>query len=189
MSSWFLRRISHAIRQGAVIAYPTDTIWGFGCHPMNYRSIQRLLDIKQRPVHKGLILLASSLKHCKTYIHPALTKTQYQQLEKKQNHPVTWLVPAAPDCPNWLTGDSLDIAIRISDHPFIRLIGQQLQSPIVSTSANHAGQATPRSALLIRKQFYHDVDFIIGRYKTGKEHASEIKSLRSGKIIRAYQST
>ena len=87
MSPWALNRLTHAIAAGAVIGYPTDTIWGFGCDPLNPVSVARLLQIKQRPVDKGLILLTSQLLYCEPFIR--LTPEQRVQLQSPCTTPTT----------------------------------------------------------------------------------------------------
>ena len=68
MSPWALNRLGHAVSAGAVIGYPTDTIWGLGCDPLNFASVARILQIKNRNPDKGLILLSSRLEYCSPYI-------------------------------------------------------------------------------------------------------------------------
>lgn len=186
MSRWSLRQTARAIAEGAVFAYPTDTVWGFGCDPLNSASVDRICAIKRRSLEKGLILLAASLDDLDGFIDTTLDPNALTQLATRVEHPVTWLVPASSACPAWLRGDSFEIAVRITDHPFMRSIGEILHSPLVSTSANRSGQPTLNSALRIRKHFHCELDFIVGGYRTGKASASEIKSLTTGKIIRPY---
>jgi L-threonylcarbamoyladenylate synthase len=68
MSPWALNRLVHELSNGAVIGYPTDTIWGFGCDPYASESVFRIFQIKQRRVEKGLILLSSKLEYCEPFI-------------------------------------------------------------------------------------------------------------------------
>ena len=185
MSRWTINRLGRAILQGAVIAYPTDTIWGLGCHPLLIHSVARILSIKHRPVEKGLILICSKLAFIEPYISDRLSSEQAARLTPSTNQPVTWLVPASDHCPFWIQGHSSSVAIRVTDHPLIREICEQIRSPIVSTSANKAGSATVRNAWQARHQFIEQVDYIVGGYDSGTKHASEIKSLESGQIIRA----
>lgn len=188
MSPWAIERLGKAIQQGAVIAYPTDTIWGLGCHPQLAHSVGRVLNIKQRAVAKGLILLCSNLDYFDSYIGDQLSTEQTRRLTQRTSHPVTWLVPASAHCPVWIRGHSSRVAIRVTTHPFVREICEQIRSPIVSTSANRAGRATVRYAWQARRQFIEQVDFIVSGYDSGTKHASEIKSLESGHTIRAHLS-
>ncbi|MFV2031332.1 MAG: L-threonylcarbamoyladenylate synthase [Gammaproteobacteria bacterium] len=185
MSPWAIKRLGKAILQGAVIAYPTDTVWGLGCHPLLPHSVARILEIKQRPVEKGLILLASSLDLFEPYISDQLTSAQSMRLSETTDHPVTWLAPASAHCPVWIRGRFQNVAIRITPHPFIRALCAQIQSPIVSTSANRAGSAPVGHAWQARRHFIERVDFIVGGFESGTRRTSEIKSLESGQTLRA----
>ena len=184
MSPWSIKRLCKAIENGAIIAYPTDTIWGFGCHPMLASSVIKILNIKQRPVGKGLILLASQMEYCLPYIDPGLSAEQIDLIKQETSHPVTWLLPAAKNCPVWLRGDFSTVAVRISSHPFIEAICDEMHSPIVSTSANRHRRSTIRNALQARRQFGEELDYIVTGFSTGTSRASEIKSLVTGNTIR-----
>ena len=183
MSAWRLNRFARAAARGAVFAYPTDTIWGFGCHPLIEASVLRILDIKQRPAGKGLILLSSRLEYCAAYID--LDADAMQPIADPVSRPTTWLVPASPFCPPWLHGKHPTIAIRITDHPLARALCDRLEAPLVSTSANRSGHANARNALLVRRQFADQLDFIATGFAEGTGRPSEIKSLLTGEITRS----
>ncbi len=183
MTAWRLNRFARAAARGAVFAYPTDTIWGLGCHPLIESSVMRILDIKQRPAGKGLILLASRLEYCRTYID--LDDDAVQPMAEPVSCPTTWLVPASAFCPPWLHGEHPTIAIRITDHPFAQALSDRLEAPLVSTSANRSGRANARSALKIRREFGAELDFIATGFPSGTGRPSEIKSLLTGEITRS----
>jgi len=183
MSPWALNRFVRAVRHGAVFGYPTDTVWGFGCHPLIPEAVARLLQIKQRGADKGLILLASRLEHCLPYI--AAPAKDLEPLQQRTARPTTWLVPASDFCPPWIRGNHPTVAIRITDHPLLLQIGARLEAPVVSTSANRSGAATARNALQLRRQFGDRLDFIVGGFATGGNRPSEIKSLAGGNILRS----
>ena len=183
MSPWALNRIAGEIARGAVIGYPTDTVWGLGCHPMLANSVARILDIKRRSPGKGLILLSSRLEYCLPYIDAP--RDELAPLLASADHPVTWLVPASGACPAWIRGDFPSVAIRITGHPLVRALCGGLEAPLVSTSANRSGRPTVRNALQMRRQFGDEVDFVIEGFRTGGNVPSEIKSLSSGATLRS----
>ena len=183
MSPWALNRLAHALSAGAVIAYPTDTIWGFGCDPFNADSVARILHIKQRPVDKGLILLASRIEQLDPFIE--LEPGQRERLLLPHSVPTTWLVNASDLCPWWIRGNHATVAIRLTDHPLLQYLCDRLHTPLVSTSANRAGRATARNALQLRRQFADELDYIVTGFATGNGRPSEIKSLASGNILRS----
>lgn len=185
MSPWQINRLGKAVLQGAVFAYPTDTIWGFGCHPVIASSVYQILEIKQRSPDKGLILLSSSLSYLWPYLDKNLDKKQINHLQQITNKPITWLVDADKACPYWLRGKFKTIAVRLTDHPLVSALCDSIKSPLVSTSANRAGKPTIRNSIQAHRQFGNDLDFIISGFSTGTNQASEIKSLATGERIRA----
>lgn len=87
ISRWQLHRAVQTIRKGGVIAYPTEAVWGLGCDPWNKQAVQRILDIKQRPVHKGLILVTAEIKQL-AWLLDGLTTEQRQLLEASWPGPI-----------------------------------------------------------------------------------------------------
>jgi len=182
MSPWALNRFAHAVSQGAVFGYPTDTIWGFGCHPLIASSVARILRIKRRSPDKGLILLSSKIDYCMNYV--GLDSEQLEPLQRATDHPITWLVPASEECPTWIRGPYPTVAIRITNHPLLEFLCARLQAPIVSTSANRSGKSCVRNSVQMRKQFGDELDFIVSGFDTGGNRPSEIKSLLDRTTIR-----
>lgn len=182
MAPWALNRFSKAVLQGAVFGYPTDTIWGFGCHPLIDSSVMRILKIKNRSPDKGLILLSSQLDYCLPYLDAAADLLETIRLPAEQ--PTTWIVDASEDCPVWLRGKHPGIAIRITDHPFVVALCQRIESPLVSTSANRAGASAVRNLLQLRRQFGSQLDYLVSGYEVGKGAASKIKFLADGNTLR-----
>lgn len=181
MSPWALNRFIHAASKGAIFGYPTDTIWGFGCHPLIPGSVDRILRMKNRSAEKGLILLSSRLEYCRAYTEA--DATQLQPLLSTTDHPTTWLLPASDFCPLWIRGNFPTVAVRITDHPLVQILCDRLEAPIVSTSANRAGKATVRNPVQMRRQFGDELDFIVTGFDAGGNRVSEIKSL-DGKTSR-----
>ncbi len=183
MSPWALNRFSHEVSRGAVFGYPTDTIWGFGCHPLIAASVARILQIKQRSPDKGLILLSSRLEYCAAYLDAE--PEQLKPICVPADRPTTWLVPASAFCPPWIRGNFPSVAIRITDHPLMQILCDRLESPIVSTSANRAGRSPVRNALQMRKQFGQELDHIVTGFAAGSGQPSEIKFLDTGITVRS----
>ncbi|HKJ51835.1 MAG TPA: L-threonylcarbamoyladenylate synthase [Gammaproteobacteria bacterium] len=183
MSPWALNRFVRAVSRGAVFGYPTDTVWGLGCHPLIAASVVRLLQLKHRTPDKGLILLSSRLEFCLPYIDAE--SAELEPLRQANDRPTTWLVPAGEFCPVWIRGAYPTVAVRITAHPLLQFVCEGLESPLVSTSANRSGRPTVRSALQMRRQFGDRLDYIVSGYSTGGDRPSEIKSLASGTILRS----
>jgi len=185
MSPLRLQQIARQLNRGAIIAYPTDTIWGLGCHPLLQQSVKQIQQIKQRNLNKALILLASRIEQLLPYIDQSIQPEHLPAHESPAARPVTWLIKASKHCPPWLTAGSDKIAVRLTSLSHIDLLCNTLQAPLVSTSANISGRTTIRNSLLAHKQFRHSVDFIIEGFQTSTTHASVIKDLQTGKILRA----
>ena len=171
------------IRAGGVIAYPTEAVWGLGCDPANPDAVARLLTIKHRSYRKGLILIASDWTQLQPWLQTVSARQEKQLLDTWPG-PTTWLIPAADDCPVWLTGDHSNLAVRVTTHPVVRSLCNSLDSPIVSTSANKSGRQAARSALGVRLQLSNDIDYLLPGELGGLERPSRIRDLASGRIIR-----
>jgi L-threonylcarbamoyladenylate synthase len=173
-----------ALRLGKVIAYPTEAVWGFGCDPDNEQAVTRILTLKQRAVEKGLILVASSPGEIKPLLDN-LSASQRQQLDATWPGPVTWLIPdQAQLYPNWIKGEHQSVAIRLSDHPVVRALCRGFGGPIVSTSANRAGQPEIRSRLKLEQEFASSIDYIVPGDLGNATAPSTIRDLVTGQVIR-----
>lgn len=114
-SGQHLLSAAHIIRAGGVIAYPTETVYGLGCDPFDEDAVRRLLAIKQRPVEKGLILVASDLDQLDGLVH--LDDAQRERLRQAWPAPVTYLLDATERVPAWIRGVHPKVAVRVSAHP------------------------------------------------------------------------
>ncbi len=163
-----LFKIKNAVRHikaGAVIAYPTEAVYGLGCDPLNEDAVMTLLDIKQRPIEKGLILIASSLEQLRPYL--VLDQTIIDRITHTWPGPVTWVIPAQPWVPKWLTGEHDSLAVRVTNHPIARDLCAQFGSPLVSTSANSTTRPAIKESRKLLKTFA-DTDIFIVHGKVGE---------------------
>ena len=124
------------LKQGKVIAYPSEGVWGLGCDPVNEEAVYRLLKLKNRSVSKGLILVGSKLEQMKPYININKYKAK---LMTKWPGPHTWIVPTRTT-PVWIRGNYDSVALRVSNHPIITEICNKFEGAMVSTSANMKGE-------------------------------------------------
>jgi len=184
MSPWWLRETVRRIRSGGVVAYPTEAVYGLGCDPDNGRAVQRLLMLKRRPLHKGLILIAADFAQLCPYLGQ-LTTGRLDEVLHTWPGPATWLVPAAPGTPDWLTGGRDSLAVRVTAHPPARALCLAWGSPLVSTSANPTGRPPARSALQVRRYFGTGLDAILTAPLGGQARPTPIRDARSGALLRA----
>lgn len=182
MTPFASREAARWIHQGKVIAYPTEAVYGLGCDPLNPDAVFKLLEIKQRPVHKGLILIAANLEQLLPFIHLPEQASLKPALQTWPG-PYTWLIPVNRDTPYWLTGDHNSIAVRITNHPVARQICLSTDSALVSTSANRAAQSPARTALECQLKV-PEADLIINGKVNSNAKPSTITDLLTGNVIR-----
>ena len=178
----YSRNLQHAaqvLKQGGLVAYATEYCFGLGCDPFNRDAVLRLLRIKRRPVNKGLIVLAADLSQ----LAPFVTEIPNPVLASWPG-PHTWLLPAGPDVPRWITGAHTRVAVRVTAHPQAAALCRAAGMAIVSTSANIAGTAPARSDREVRRRFGAHIDCILGG-RVGQARApTPIRDAASGALIR-----
>ena len=176
-----LRQAARAIREGGVVAYPTEAVYGLGCDPLNARAVERLLAIKQRPMHKGLILLGADLDQLRPFID-----LPEETLAPLQDWPVgtTYLVPASALVPEWIRGEHAKVAVRVSHHPLAARLAELAGVPLVSTSANLSGRPSLRNPFQVGRQLGGLVDFIVTGQCNITNRPSTIIDLESGATLR-----
>lgn len=176
--------IHHAgriLRSGGVVAYPTEGVFGLGCIPEYEDAVIRILAIKQRSPSLGLVLIAANTEQAGQWADlPGSIP-----LPSSPDRPVTWIVPARPGVPYWITGEHAGIAIRITTHPVASALCEAADSALVSTSANVAGSLPARNVYVLRRRFAGLVDYIVPGRCGPAAGPSEIRELESGRIIRA----
>ncbi len=178
------------IQQGEVIAYPTEAVFGLGCDPSNEQAFLKLLAIKQRPIEKGVILIASTVEQVlpwakllnENWTDTVLASWQATEQPIKGIKPITWILPAQPNTPKWLTGGRDTIAVRISQHSTVVQLCNALNSAVVSTSANLFQQPAITSAEVCQKIF-PNIPILSGQTQ-GLSAPSQIWSAKTLKQIR-----
>lgn len=179
-----LPAIVQALELQQVIAYPTEAVFGLGCDPDSEQAVEALLALKQRPREKGLILIADSYEQLLPYIDDTqLSAERREQIFASWPGPVTWVMPAKPTTPQWLTGRFSSLAVRVSDHPLVKALCRQYGKPLVSTSANLTTLPPCRTAGEVRLQFGEDFPVLEGEVG-GRQNPSEIKDAATGELIR-----
>jgi L-threonylcarbamoyladenylate synthase len=175
------------INAGGIVAYPTEAVWGLGCDPFNPRAVDRLLQIKQRPLHKGVILLASDFAQVEDLLMH-LSSGQIATLKNTWPGPVTWLIPnTAPikkRIPEWICGQYPAFALRVTNHPIASALAKAVGHPIVSTSCNPSSQSPAKNVYEVHKYFPTQLDAIVPGNLGGNKNPSEIRDLLTGKIVR-----
>ena len=161
MSSKFhIRRAANIIHHNGIICYPTDSIYGLGCDPLSATAVKKILQLKGRPVEKGMIIIAGNLNQLEPYID--ITETERNKI--LSTLPITtWLVKKSKLTPSWISGKHNTIAIRISRHPLVIELCETLHHPVVSTSVNPSSARPASTSLQCRQYFSTQIDqYLIG---------------------------
>ena len=173
------------LQHGGIIAYPTEAVFGLGCDPQQPDSIKRLLQIKQRPASKGLILIASSIEQLSPYIDSShLEQQTWQQVQNSWPGPVTWLLPAQQSLSKLICGEHNSVAVRVSAHPVVVELCRRFGGAIISTSANRSNEPPAASADEVEAQLGELIDFVVAGEVGGAGKPTEIRDALSGKIVR-----
>ena len=174
------------LRRGGVIAYPTEAVWGLGCDPRNEAAVLRLLQIKQRGMGKGLILIAAQVEDLKPYVDfGALPEDALAGVLATWPGPHTWIVPADAGTPRWLTGDHDGIAVRVSAHPTVIALCRAFGGALVSTSANPAGAPPPVALADFDPGLLQAIDGVIEGDTDSLERPTAIRDARTGQVLRS----
>src|SRR3990167_10703036 len=172
------------LKEGKVIAHPTEAVFGLACDPDNIDAVSRILQIKHRAIDKGFILVGSSweqLESLITYIQPELLTRVFETWPG----PTTWLFPASEKVPFWITGNRKSVAIRITAHPVAKSLCEKFGAPLISTSCNKSGNPPARDIRTIQLTLSNTVDYVIDAPLGGRLRPTEIRDALTGEIIRA----
>lgn len=181
-----IKKATEVFTQGGIIAYPTEAVFGLGCDPENELAIQKLLSIKQRPVNKGLILLATNYSQLLPYIDDkAISQVDRLKVLSRWPDAITQVLPANNNISPLLRGDFDSIAVRITDHKDVVALCQQTNKAIVSTSANLAGSKPAVTWQQVEQQLGDKIDFIVKGETSGLLKPSTIINGLTGEIIRS----
>ena len=143
-----------SLKQGKIIAYPTESVFGLGCDPCNIAALEALLFLKQRSPSKGMILIASSIDQIERYIDfTSLPKEQWLHIQSTWPGPHTWVFPVSQDTPLLIQGPNHTIALRVTQHPVAVALCSAFGGAIVSTSANISNLEPLRDGAKVFAQF------------------------------------
>ncbi len=155
-----IERAAEVVREGGVILYPSDTIYGLGCDPFCKSAVRRIFEIKKRPGEKGLLVLVPSsdwLERLARGVDSDLLKV----CERFWPGPLTIVLKARRELSRELTGREGKIGIRWPANPFLQEWMERIPGPIVSTSANLSGGEVITSASELQELFGSEVDLFV----------------------------
>ena len=147
------------LRNGGIILYPTDTVWGLGCDATNKEAVQKIFDLKKRNDNKSLIVLMADQREILHYVTaPDLAVFDFIQ---QQSRPTTIVHENAIGFADNLLAEDGSVAIRIVNDDFCRHLIKRLKKPIVSTSANISNMATPATFAEVSDEIKSGVDYVV----------------------------
>ena len=158
------------LKNGGIILYPTDTIWGIGCDAFNNKAVEKVYQLKKRSDEKSMIVLVADEKDILQYVaSPDLKVFDYLQ---KVSKPTSVIYENVLGFADNLVDKNGSIAIRICRDPFCKQLIKRFRKPIVSTSANISGKPSPHVFKEISEEIKNGVDYIV-KYRQDDEKISE----------------
>ncbi len=156
------RRINQVVdllKKGAVIAYPTDTIYGIGCDIMNKKAIEKVYQIKQWPKNKPFSFLCSDLKNISHYAK--VTNYAYKTMRRLLPGPYTFVLEGSKEVPKMMLTKRKTAGIRVPNNPICQALIQALGHPIISTTAATPDGEQFNEPWLIEAHFGNRLDMVI----------------------------
>lgn len=154
-----MEKAIETLKNGGVILYPTDTIWGIGCDATNENACQQISQIKNRPENKSFIILVDSVQMIEKYI-PEFPDVCYDLIDVSDK-PLTIIYPNAKGLAPSILADDGSVGIRVTKDPICLKLIRPMRKPLVSTSANLSGEANPSCFADVNQQIKDQVDAIV----------------------------
>jgi L-threonylcarbamoyladenylate synthase len=182
-----IKEVAEILKQGGIILYPTDTVWGIGCDATNDEAVRKLYNLKQKDSETSALILVADINMIYKYVQTVPDIAV--QLVEISDKPLTVVFPNACGVSSEITASDGSIGIRLVNHEYCNSLIRVLKRPLVSTSANMSGMPAPKSFSEISKTIIKGVDFVVDAKYAGKmtgKPSSIIKIGLSGevKIIR-----
>ncbi|WP_043696430.1 Sua5/YciO/YrdC/YwlC family protein [Luteibacter sp. 9133] len=174
------------LREGGVIAYPTEAVFGLGCDPHDQGAFERLFALKGRPPTQGVLLIAADFAQVEPYIDVAAVSPEIlRDVRSSWPGPHTWVFPRSARVPAWVAGAHTGIALRVTAHEPSAALCRAFGAPLVSTSANPHGEPPARDVATLDRYFGDRLDAALDAPLGGQERPTTIRDALTGAIIRA----
>lgn len=179
-----IKKACQVMKEGGVILYPTDTVWGIGCDATNEDAVRRVYEIKHRQDSKAMLVLVDSSVKVDFYVRdvPDVAWDLIDLADK----PLTVIYSGARNLAANLLAEDGSVGIRVTGEEFSKRLCQQFRKAVVSTSANISGQPSPRNFGEISEEIKSAVDYIVGyrQEETSNPKPSSIIKLGKGGVIK-----
>ena len=147
------------IKNGGIILYPTDTVWGIGCDATNPEAIKKIYALKQREESKSMIVLMNSDRMMYT-VFKDIPEVAWQILDLSEK-PTTLILDNPRNVAENVIAEDKTLGVRLVNEPFCFKLMERMKKPLVSTSANISGQPTPKSFKEISPEILKGVDYVV----------------------------
>ncbi|HLP64909.1 L-threonylcarbamoyladenylate synthase [Flavobacterium sp.] len=147
------------IKNGGIILYPTDTVWGIGCDATNEEAIAKIFKLKQRDDSKSMIVLMNGDRMMYN-VFKEVPETAWQILDLSEKPTTLILDNPRNVAPNIIAEDKT-LGVRLVKEPFCFKLMERMKRPLVSTSANISGMFTPKSFKEISPEIVNGVDYVV----------------------------
>ncbi|HEX5352579.1 MAG TPA: Sua5/YciO/YrdC/YwlC family protein [Rhodanobacteraceae bacterium] len=172
------------LRNGGVLAYPTEGVYGLGCDPDDRAAFERIFAMKHRPPDQGVLLIAADIEQVRPWIGDA-PEAAFTRANEAWPGAHTFIFPRSARVPEWIAGGHAGIALRVTAHASSAALCRSFGGPVVSTSANRHGEPPAHSAADIRRIFGDGPDGVLDAPLGGLDRPTPITDAVSGAIIRA----
>lgn len=174
-----IKKAVEILKNGGIIVYPTETVYGIGCDPLDMEAYDRVQRLKKRMEYKPMLLLAYSLNQVEG-MAGSLSEIPRKLAEKFWPGPLTIIIKPRKNFPEYLLGPSHGVAFRVSSHPVAASLAKEFGRPIISTSANITGQAPMVTYEKALNTFENIVDIVIVTHEKLTGKPSTVVDLTSG---------
>ena len=169
-----IKKALEVLKEGGIILYPTDTIWGIGCDATNEEAVEKIYEIKKRDKNQSMLILLDNPGKLQAYIQdvPDIAWDLIDLADK----PLTIIFDDAKNlAPNLINSDG-SIGIRVTTESFSQQLCMRFRKPIVSTSANIAGQEAPQNFNEIDPEIIDMVDYVV-KYRQDEQYKQTASSI------------
>lgn len=179
-----IKRAVEVLRNGGVILYPTDTVWGLGCDATNEEAVKRVYAIKHRADTKSMLVLVDSMVRVQAYVDEV--PDMAWELDEVSDKPLTIIYPKARNLARNLVAEDGSIGIRVTREAFSSGLCERFRRPVVSTSANVSGEPTPANFAGIAEAVREAADYVVDfrREETDLPAPSSIIKLERGNVFK-----
>lgn len=155
-----LKEVATAIKNGKVVVFPTETVYGIGTNGLDKKAIEKLYKLKKRPKNKPISLLVNNIDMIND-IAEDITELEYKLINKFMPGPLTIILKKKNKIPNILTANSSTVGIRIPQNEIAIKLIEYAKVPLATSSANISGEASGINLKNIMKDFNDDIDYYI----------------------------